>query len=100
MLIVTGNMELNPDNIAVAREAILTMVAATVKEDGCLIYEFSQVVGTASTFRIYEEWDDAAALAVHAKTPHMTVFRAAVAEVGVVSRALWTIEAGKKTPLG
>ncbi|MFT5616437.1 MAG: quinol monooxygenase YgiN [Granulosicoccus sp.] len=100
MLIVNGNLELNPDNIAAAPEAISAMVAETVKEDGCQTYEFSQVIGTASIFRIYEEWDDAAALAAHAKTPHMAIFRAAVAEIGVVSRALWTIEAGKKTPLG
>jgi quinol monooxygenase YgiN len=100
MLIVTGHLELNPDNLDAARAAILAMVAETVKEDGCQTYEFSQVVGTASTFRVYEEWDDATVLAVHAKSSHMAVFRAAVAEVGVVSRVLCTIEAGTKKPLG
>ncbi len=100
MLIVTGNIELNPENIDAGREAIKAMVADTVVEDGCQTYEFSQVVGTDATFRVYEEWDDAAALAAHAKAPHMAVFRAALAEVGVVSRALWTIEAGTKSPLG
>lgn len=100
MLIVTGHLELNPEHIDAAREAILAMVAETVKENGCQTYEFSHVVGTASTFRVYEEWDDAATLAVHAKTTHMATFRAAVAEIGIVSRALWTIEAEAKTPLG
>ena len=100
MLIVTGHLELNPDNVAAGRDAILAMVAETVKEDGCQTYEFSQVVGMASKFRVYEEWDDADALAAHMKTAHMTVFRAAVGEIGVVSRAISTIEAGKKTPLG
>lgn len=100
MLIVTGHLELNPENLDAARTAILAMVAETVKEDGCQTYEFSQVVGTVSTFRVYEEWDDAAALAEHAKSSHMAVFRAAVGEAGVFSRSLWTIEAGTKSPLG
>ncbi|MBV1897014.1 MAG: antibiotic biosynthesis monooxygenase [Rhodobacteraceae bacterium] len=100
MLIVTGKIELNSKNIAAARKAIAAVMAETVVEDGCQTYEFSQVVGTDATFRVYEEWDDAAALAAHAKAPHMAVFSAALGEVGVVSRALWTIEAGTKSPLG
>ena len=100
MLIVTGHLELNPENLDAGRQAIKAMVAETVVENGCQTYEFSHVVGTKSTFRVYEEWDDAAALAAHAKTAHMAAFRAAVAEVGVVSRVLWTIEAGTKSPLG
>ena len=100
MLIVTGNIELNPENIAAGREAIMAMVADTVVENGCQTYEFSHVVGTDATFRVYEEWDDAGCLAAHAKAPHMAVFRAALGDVGVVSREIWTIEAGTKTPLG
>jgi quinol monooxygenase YgiN len=100
MLIVTGHLELNSENVEAGRDAIKAMVADTIVENGCQTYEFSQVVGTEATFRVYEEWDDAAALAAHAKAPHMATFRAALGEVGIVSRALWTIEAGKKSPLG
>lgn len=100
MLIVTGTIEINPDNVEAARVATAAMVAETVKEAGCQVYEFSQIVGAEHRFRVYEEWDDEAALQAHMKTPHMAAFRAALGEAGIVSRAVYMVKGGEKAPLG
>lgn len=100
MLIVTGILEIDPENIGPAQVAALKMMEATRAEPGCRTYEFSQLVEAPHRFRVYEEWDDAAALAAHAETAHMAAFREALAEIGVLSRQIFTIEAGAKRPLG
>ncbi|GGH17822.1 Quinol monooxygenase YgiN [Cribrihabitans marinus] len=99
MLIVTGTIELDEDSVAPAREAARVMMEETRREDGCLTYEFAQVIGTETRFRIYEEWRDRAALEAHFATPHMATFRAALAGLNVVSRRLVTISDGRIEPL-
>lgn len=100
MLVVTGVIEVAPDCIEAAREAVTAMTDETRKEAGCLVYEFSQLVEAPQRFRVYEEWEDAESLSSHAKSPHMATFRAALAKIGVVSREVFTIEGETKTRLG
>lgn len=99
MLIVTGIIEINPENIGPAQAAALKMTEETRKEAGCRVYEFSQLVEAPHQFRVYEEWDSAAHLEAHGRTAHMAAFREALGEIGLVSREIYTIEPGKKTPL-
>lgn len=100
MLIVTGTFEVAADRIEAAQTAMMAMMQATRAEAGCLTYDFSQMVGAPQRFRVYEEWEDAAALDAHRQTAHMATYRAAMAQNGVRDRALFLIEAGEKTPLG
>lgn len=100
MLIVTGVIEVNPEHVGAAQAAALKMMEETRKEEGCLLYEFSQQVEAPHRFRVYEEWTDAAALKAHAATAHMAAFREALGEIGLISREVYTIEAGEKTRLG
>ena len=100
MLIVTGTIEINADKTGPANVAALKMMEETRKEPGCLVYEFSQVVGAPHRFRVYEEWVDRAALQAHFETPHMAAFGEALGEIGVTNREIYSIEAGEKQPLG
>ena len=100
MLIVTGVVEVNEAGVQRAVEAAQQVVEATLKEPGCLAYEFSQVLGHTNRFRVYEEWQDQAALEAHFTTPHIATFRAELAEVGVISRDLHRVVGGEKQPLG
>ncbi|MBK0329426.1 antibiotic biosynthesis monooxygenase [Rhodobacteraceae bacterium F11138] len=99
MLIVTGIIEVHPDKIGPARAAAIQMMQATRKEQGCHVYEFSQLVETPNRFRVYEEWEDAAALKAHGETAHMAAFREALGEIGVVSRKIETIQVGARSQL-
>lgn len=99
MLIVTGTVEVSPESIEKAAKAAQEMVAETVKEPGCLVYEFSRILGHPARFRVYEEWQDQAALEAHFAAPHMTAFQAVLAEVGVVSSDIYRVVGGEKQPL-
>ncbi|WP_120635518.1 putative quinol monooxygenase [Ruegeria sp. EL01] len=100
MLIVTGVVEVAEAGVEKARDAALIMVAETLKEQGCIAYEFSQVLGHTNRFRVYEEWQDQAALEAHFATPHMAAFRAVLADVGIVSSEIHRVVGGEKQPLG
>ena len=99
MIIVSGTVEIDAGDMERALVAVRAMVAETVKEDGCITYEFSRVIDRDTSFRIYEEWRDVAALQAHGKSAHMGVFRAALGELNVLSRDVFMVEAGEKTSL-
>lgn len=100
MLIVTGVIEVAPENVVQAMAAARAMVAETLREEGCRVYEFSRILGAENRFRIYEEWESEAALNAHFQTPHMARFRAELGRIGILSREIAKIEAGARTPLG
>ncbi|SMO41011.1 putative quinol monooxygenase [Ruegeria faecimaris] len=99
MLIVTGTIEITPEGAEAARKAAQEMVAETVKEAGCTVYEFSQILGHANRFRVYEEWESQAALEAHFATPHMATFQAVLGKVGVTESLIYRITGGDKKPL-
>ncbi len=65
MLIVAGEIEIDParreEAIAAARE----MMDATRREAGCVAYAFSADLADPGRFRIFEEWESQAALGLH-----------------------------------
>ena len=99
MVIVTGVFELEAAHIDRLRAAAIQMAQATRAEAGCRAYAFWQDIEDATHFRVYEEWDDQAALDAHFDTPHMQVWRAALAEGGLISRYVKTVTGGVVAPL-
>lgn len=99
MLIVTGVFDLDPAQIDRLRAAAAIMAKATRDEPGCITYAFWQDIEAPTRFRVYEEWEDRAALEAHFETPHMQVWRAALAEGGLLSRDIYTVEGGVKGAL-
>ena len=49
---------------------IAAVIAATLKEDGCISYVFTQDQNDATHFIMVEEWASRAALDAHLQTPH------------------------------
>ena len=94
MIIVSGYLrvphERLADLLAVARDTI----EATHKEAGCIVYSFAADMVEPGLIRIYEEWENRAALDAHGKAPQMGPWRQKLAEVGVISRQVIAYEAG------
>ena len=88
MLILSGTVKMNPGDIAVIKDAALAMVAATRAEEGCIEYEFSEVIGEPGTMRIFERWESVDASMAHFTAPHMAVWQDALKDVTVHSRDL------------
>ncbi len=100
MLIVSGKIEIAPEGVEAACAAAVIMMRETRKENGCRVYEFSQLIEEPNVFRVYEEWDDAEALRAHGAAAHMADFRKALGEAGVVGRDVFTVSGGTKKSLG
>lgn len=99
MLIVTGVIEIAEVDAEAARKAAIEMMAASQQETGCLAYEFSQILGSATRFRVYEEWESQAALEAHFQMPHMARFQEALSNLTITGRELYTIRDGRREPL-
>ena len=99
MIIVTGVIELDPEDVWPAMTAAARMVAATEEEPGCLTYRFYQDISNQQRFRVYEEWADEAALKAHFAAPHMAEFRSKLKKLRVIERKIVKFEPGERTPL-
>lgn len=87
-LIIAGTVRVPPENIARFRPHMLAMLAASRAEDGCIEYAYAEDVAEPGLIRVFEAWRDQAAIDAHFKAPHMAVWRAANAELGVFDRQL------------
>jgi quinol monooxygenase YgiN len=81
MLIVAGEVVVEPGAIDGVRDALQTMEDETRKEPGCVTYAFSLDVNDPNMVRIFERWESLEALAAHFKAPHMAAFGAAMGKI-------------------
>ena len=80
MIIISASIDTEPGTEEAMTDAITTMMKASEAEEGCYAYVFSTEIGSPTNLRIFECWEDEAALKAHFKTPHMEAFQAAMAE--------------------
>lgn len=86
MIIVAGEIVVDPSAIPAVRDALAKMEQETRKEAGCITYAFSQDISAPEVVRIFERWNSMDDIAAHMKTPHMAEFGAAV--VGLAPKSL------------
>ncbi|MDF1735996.1 MAG: putative quinol monooxygenase [Minwuia sp.] len=86
MIVVSGVIRVAASSAATARQAVLEVAQATRSEDGCISYAFYADLEQEGAFRVFEEWEDDAALAAHFKTPHMAAFREKLSGLEFISR--------------
>jgi quinol monooxygenase YgiN len=98
-LIVAGTVRVPPENMDALRPHMVTMVAATRMEDGCETYGFAEDVGDPGLIHVFEVWRDQDALGAHGRTPHMAVWRAAGAGLGVSDRRIVAYEVASQRSL-
>jgi quinol monooxygenase YgiN len=86
VIIVTGHVRLAPHEMNRIRPHMRTVLEATRREPGCLLYAYGEDVLEAGLLRIVERWRDWPSLEAHGASPHVLAWRAALKEVGVVDR--------------
>lgn len=98
MLILAGTIRIAPGKRGSALAPIRRMVEATRTEPGCVTYAFSFDVADDHLVRIFEVFQDDAALAAHRASPHMAAWRAAWAELGIGERDMshYDVSAARK----
>lgn len=88
MIVVTGTLELDPQDMDRAIGYVLDAVRETNREEGCITYGFYRDLENPGLFRIYEEWETEDQLAAHGKSEHMATFRKNLGTLRVLGRAL------------
>lgn len=63
---------------------LLTMVAKSRAEDGCLDYAYARDLTDPQVMVVFERWRDRAALDAHFQSTHMAEFRAALNAGGAI----------------
>ncbi len=76
MIIIAGTVQINPSQRDHALQAARMMCTASEAEAGCLVYRIAEDIQQPNTFRIFELWDNEAALEAHFQTDHMATFNA------------------------
>ncbi len=74
---VVATIPAKPEAADAIREALKTLVAATLEEQGCLAYELFESASAPGTFVTVERWVDSAALDAHMAMPHVAAAFAA-----------------------
>jgi len=88
MLIIAGEIRMEPGTRDQFFEAVAPMVAATLDEPGCRTYAFTPDPNDGDLVRLYELWDDDDALQGHFESQHMAEWRARSARLPVTARNL------------
>ncbi len=99
VIVVSGTFEIDPAQRERALEVAGAMAAVSLAESGCAAYGFWADPADGNRFRVFEEWESAAALDAHFQTPHMATFIAELRTLGVSSAEVWRYEATEKSRL-
>lgn len=99
MIVIAGQVVIDPQNRAKAEAAAREMMAETRREKGCISYTFSADLEQPGAFRIFEEWESEEALRAHFATPHMARFQQAVGGLGVREMKVQRYEVSKVGPV-
>ena len=100
MLVIAGQIRIDPANRDAAVAAARTMMEETHKESGCISYTFSEDLDEAGCFHIFEEWESQDALDAHFKAPHMATFQGTIPKLGLKEMKVQRYEIASVGPLG
>ena len=82
MILIAGTIRIEAQHRTEAIAVMTAMMAETMKEEGCVSYDFSADLNDETVFHLFEEWETQEHLEAHFVAPHMAEFRAASADLG------------------
>ena len=98
MIYVIAELRIRTEMTEKVFAAARKIVAATIKEDGCISYDMHQSVNDPSKLVVVERWSSRDTLSHHLETPHLKAWRAAGAEF-IVDRKVEVITPEKIEPI-
>lgn len=100
MIVVSGEITIDPAHRDAALELTSVVVAATLQEDGCITYGFWADPADPGRFRVFEEWASMDALLAHFGQPHMATFLEGMGGLDIRSSDIQQYEVIDKRPVG
>jgi quinol monooxygenase YgiN len=99
LILVTGHIRVPPQAVETLRPHIQALVAATRKEDGCILYAFAEDMNEPGVIRIVERWRDWPSLEAHGKAAHIATWSGVAKGAGITSREVIAHAAGEERVL-
>ncbi len=99
MLLIIGTVRMPAENLNEARYAMQEMIEASLAEDGCISYAYSEDVIEPGLIHVTEIWRDQEALDAHFESEHLIEWRENWDRFGIHDRDLQLIEGGKAKQL-
>lgn len=99
MLLIIGTVRIPAENLNDARYAMQEMIEASLEEEGCVTYAFSEDVVEPGLIHVTEAWRDREALEAHFASEHLAEWRANWERFGIHDRDLKLFDAGKPEQL-
>ena len=95
MIYVIATASVKPEKREDFKRGAATCIAATRKEDGCLLYDLHESITDPTRFVFVEQWTAREALGAHARTPHLKEWRKIVGECAAAPTKIEIITPGK-----
>lgn len=100
MIIVSGEIQIDPASEEAFLAEVANLVPATLAEPGCSAYSFWKHTNQPGAFHVFEEWATDEALGAHLATAHYRSFGRAMRGFGVVKVDVQRYDATGKQRLG
>lgn len=71
---IVAPLTVKPEFVEEVTQTLLTIVAASREEVGCLQYDLHREIGSSNSFIFYERWRSEEAVAQHENTEHFKHF--------------------------
>lgn len=94
MIVVIATLHIHPEKRASFLEDARSVIAHTVKEEGCLSYDLHSSITEPNAFVFVERWASRDALTAHFGTPHLQDWRRVSADY-LVSRKVEVVHPEK-----
>jgi quinol monooxygenase YgiN len=89
VIVITGVLVVAPERIDELRPHIATLVAASRRDPGCLLYAWAEDFLEPGAIRMTEHWDSLTAFQSHDRSSHAEAWKAALGKVGLLRREMW-----------
>ncbi len=99
MIIIAGTIRIETEHSEAIQAAMVEMMAETMKEEGCVSYDFSADFSDPEVIHLFEEWESMDHLKAHFVAPHMGAFQEKLASLGNMERNIFKYTADGKEPL-
>lgn len=94
MVYVIATLHIHPEKRADFLENARTVIAHTIKEEGCQSYDLLSSITEPNEFIFVERWSSREALAAHFDTPHLQEWRRVSADY-LADRKVEVVHPGK-----
>lgn len=75
MIVVIATLHIHPEKRASFLEDARSVIAHTIKEEGCISYDLTSSITEPNEFVFVERWASREALSAHFETPHLQEWR-------------------------